>query len=161
MNTKQLWTSLNLNEITNSYFDGIYSIDTLKYIEKKLQLIICNTDPSHKPGKHWVFFFFGENSADFFDSLGTDISFYGTEFISFIEKFSKNFKQCIGRLQPNNTSVCGFYCLFYAYHKCLGKNMESILYNMNDCKKVLNVVKDKFYISCTNECKLLQKCKLL
>ena len=58
MNTKQLWTALTLNEVTNPYFDGIYSIDTLLDIENKPELIICNTEPSDQAGEHWVLFFF-------------------------------------------------------------------------------------------------------
>ena len=30
MNTKQLCNALGLNPVTNQYFDGIYSADTLK-----------------------------------------------------------------------------------------------------------------------------------
>ena len=56
MNTKQLWNALCLNADTNKYFDGIYSSDTLKEIVDKPDLIICNTDPSNKPGEHWVLF---------------------------------------------------------------------------------------------------------
>ena len=56
MNTKQLWNALCLNQITNNYFDGIFSSDTLKEISEKPILIICNTDPSNKPGEHWVLF---------------------------------------------------------------------------------------------------------
>ena len=56
MNTKQLWNALCLNPITNKYFDGVYSSDTLKEIKEKPNLIICNTDPSNKPGEHWVLF---------------------------------------------------------------------------------------------------------
>ena len=56
MNTKQLYNALTLNAYTNKYFDGIDSIDTLKNINEKPELIICNTDPSDKPGKHWVLF---------------------------------------------------------------------------------------------------------
>ena len=58
MNTKQLWNALCLNAVTNKYFDGIYSSDTLKEIVDKPNLIICNTDPSNKSGEHWVLFFF-------------------------------------------------------------------------------------------------------
>jgi len=32
-------------------FDGVFSIDTLP---DKPHLLICNTDPSNKPGRHWV-----------------------------------------------------------------------------------------------------------
>ena len=35
MNTKQLWIALTLNPKTNFYFDGIFSIDTLKDIRRK------------------------------------------------------------------------------------------------------------------------------
>ena len=80
MNTKQLWNALCLYPITNKYFDGIFSSDTLKEISEKPVLIICNTDPSNKPGEHWVIFFFRENSVDFFDSLGRDIKYYGSIF---------------------------------------------------------------------------------
>ena len=73
MNTKQLWNALCLNPVPNKYFDGIYSSDTLKEIKERPDLIICNTDPSNKPGEHWVLFFFNQNSVDFFDSLGRDI----------------------------------------------------------------------------------------
>ena len=40
MNTKQLWTALTLNEVTNSYFDGVYSIDTLIYSKEKPQSFV-------------------------------------------------------------------------------------------------------------------------
>ena len=87
MNTKQLWRSLTYNIFTNPYFDGLYSIDTLKNIKQKPKLIICNTEPSNKPGKHWVLFFVdSKNSIDFYDSLGRDVSYYGPEFVNFIKK---------------------------------------------------------------------------
>ena len=84
MNTNQLWNALCLNPVTNQYFDGIYSADTLKEIREKPDLIICNTDPSNKPGEHWVLFFFSDNSVDFFDSLGRDIKYYGSIFLDLL-----------------------------------------------------------------------------
>jgi len=32
-------------------FDGVFSIDTLP---DRPRLLVCNTDPSDKPGRHWV-----------------------------------------------------------------------------------------------------------
>ena len=78
----------------------MYSSDTLKEIKEKPNLIICNTDPSNKPGEHWVLFFFSENSVDFFDSLGRDIKYYGSVFLNFIANFANNYKQCDKRTQP-------------------------------------------------------------
>ena len=92
MNTKQLWNALCLNPVTNQYFDGIYSADTLKEIKEKPDLIICDTDPSNKPGECWVLFFFSDNSVDFFDSLGRDIKYYGSIFLDFIRWFKFTLK---------------------------------------------------------------------
>ena len=57
MNTKDLWQALTCNPTTDSYFDGVFPSDALTEIKDKPELIICNTDPSHKPGKHWLLFF--------------------------------------------------------------------------------------------------------
>ena len=95
MNTKQLWNALILNPVTNKYFDGIFSIDTLQDIKEKPTLIICNTDPSYKPGEHWILFFFYDKSVDFFDSLGRDITYYGSEFIDFVKNFANDYKYTV------------------------------------------------------------------
>ena len=95
MNTKQLWNALILNPVTNKYFDGIFSIDTLQDTKEKPTLIICNTDPSYKPGEHWILFFFYDNSVDFFDSLGRDITYYGSEFIDFVKNFANDYKYTV------------------------------------------------------------------
>ena len=117
MNTKQLWTALTLNPKTNFYFDGIFSIDTLKEIKEKPDLIICNTDPSDQPGEHTVLFFFNENSVDFYDSLGRDITYYGSEFINFIKNYTSHFEQCLRRMQPLESDLCGLdepFCQSYS-----------------------------------------------
>ena len=160
MNTKQLWCALTMNYYTNPHFDGIYSIDTLKNIKEKPELIICNTDPSDKPGEHWVLFFFdNDGSVDFYNSLGRDINFYGSEFLDFVMKFAtKNLKQCMVRTQPINSSLCGQYCLYYALAKCLSYSMKKIVSSMISSEDILNFVNENFY--CGNDyCSpLLQKC---
>ena len=32
-------------------FDGVFSVDTLP---RTPRLLVCNTDPSDRPGRHWV-----------------------------------------------------------------------------------------------------------
>ena len=47
MNTKQLWNALCLSPITNKYFDGIFSSDTLKEITEKpfvIQIHLTNQE---------------------------------------------------------------------------------------------------------------------
>ena len=156
MNTKQLWNALCLNPVTNNYFDGIYSSDTLKEIVEKPDLIICNTDPSNKPGEHWVLFFFKENSVDFFDSLGRDIKYYGSVFLDFIENFVTNYKQSLKRTQPIQSDLCGQYCLYYAFAKCIGLNMEEIINNIPNYEHVVNFVNSHYYICPKYKCCLVQ-----
>ena len=157
MNTKQLWNALTHNPITNFYFDGIFSSDTLDYV-KEPELIICNTDPSNKAGEHWVLFFVKGNSVDFYDSLGRDIDYYGSSFLDFIKNFAHNYKQCLRRTQPIDSNLCGHYCLYYALAKCNGHSMETIIDSMVSADHVIDVVNKNFYIGPSYKCSLLQEC---
>ena len=93
MNTKDLWQALTCNSNTEPYFDWIFAADALTKINEKPELIICNTDPSNLPGKHWLLFFFYDNTVDYFDSLGKDLSYYGKEFVEFVNRFAKFYKK--------------------------------------------------------------------
>ena len=77
MNTKQLWQALTSNPVTEPHFDGIFSVDTLKEIKTKPELIICNTGLSNKPGKHWLLFFSQNNTVDYYHSFDHDLDDYG------------------------------------------------------------------------------------
>ena len=150
--------ALTLNRITNSYFDGVYSSDTLKDVKEKPELIICNTDPSDKPGKHWVLFFFDGDEVDFYDSLGKDVTYYGKNFVNFANKYAKSINQCQVRTQPPNSSLCGQYCLYYAYLRCKGKDMDHIVNSMTLSSKVVDFVHKHFYMFFSYNCTLLQNC---
>ena len=130
MNTKQIWQALTCNTKTEPYFDGVFPINELKNIKDKPELIICNTDPSNKPGQHWVLFFFHNDTVDFFDSLGKNMEYYGEEFINFAKRFSSKFQISLMRTQPKNTSLCGQYCLYFAYKRCTGEKMDNIIKSM-------------------------------
>ena len=94
MNSKQLWNVLIINKVTEPFFDGIFPRDMLTIIENKLQLIICNTDPSFKKGEHWIQFFYDKNFVEFYDPLGKSINNYGKEFSELINKFADEYQFC-------------------------------------------------------------------
>ena len=49
-------------------FNGVFSSDTLS---ASTRLLVCNPDPSHRKGTHWICIYVGENrSGEYFDSLG-------------------------------------------------------------------------------------------
>ena len=58
LNTFQLIAALEKNPITKKCFDGVYPRDILKPIKKTPWMIIVNTDPSTKSGKHWILLYF-------------------------------------------------------------------------------------------------------
>jgi len=48
-------------------FDGVFSLDTLP---DRPRLLVCNTDPSYRPGRHWVAICVKDGPGEYFDSLG-------------------------------------------------------------------------------------------
>ena len=130
MNTKKIWQALTCNTKTEPYCDGVFPINELKNIKDKPELIICNTDPSNKPGQHWVLFFFHNDTVDFFDPLGKNMEYYGEEFVNFAKRFSSKFQISFMRTQPKNTSLCGQYCLYFACKRCTGEEIDNIIKSM-------------------------------
>jgi hypothetical protein len=146
MNTVQINNALKSQPVTKSFFNGIYSYDTLLKIKKKPKLVICNTDPSYKIGEHWVLFFFNRNVVEFFDSMGKNISFYGKNFVIFIRRFAKYYKQNKSKVQPVKSNLCGHYCLYFSYLRCKGFSMEFILKTIPNYKKIKIYVMNKFQL---------------
>ena len=159
MNTEQIWQALTCNTQTEPYFDGVFPINELKNIKDKPELIICNTDPSNKPGQHWVLFFFHNDTVDFFDSLGKNMEYYGEEFVNFAKRFSSKFQISLMRTQPKNTSLCGQYCLYFAYKRCTGEEMDNIIKSMVSPDYVLHFVNSNFkFCKNSGNCTHFQTC---
>lgn len=162
MNTKDIWQSLTCNAYTEPYFDGVFSSDMLKNVTKKPELIICNTDPSSKPGKHWILFFFDGDTVDYFDSLGNNLTKYGDNFTAFIKLFAKNINFTRVKTQPKNSDICGQYCLYFALLRCKGRTMTQIMKNLQSKKSVeiLKIVNQQFKYCSRNKNILMQNCTL-
>jgi len=47
--------------------DKVFSIDNLS---DDPHLLVCNTDPSYKPGSHWIAIYIEDGRGKFFDSFG-------------------------------------------------------------------------------------------
>src|SRR5664279_2080844 len=68
MNTSQIDSILESDSVCKSLFQGVYSVDTLP---SKPRLLVCNTDPSTKPGSHWIAIYVDKNGrGEYFDSFG-------------------------------------------------------------------------------------------
>ena len=159
MNGLQLWHALSMNASTRPSFDGVFASDTLRTLQHQPKLIICNTDPSYKPGEHWLLFYVTDNgTVEMFDSLGKDITDYSQDIVHFTERFGQVSKVLTQRVQPLNSALCGQYCLYFAYLRCKGLSMESIATDMPSATFIQSYVTylydipDVFpdYQSCTN-----------
>ena len=131
---KILLNSKYLNSILNCIpsFIGCYSEDEVdKLVFGKLPcFLIVNIDSSNMPGSHWIALGIFQKHIEVFDSLGFNIfnwSRVPCSLISFIHRLSVTRKIIISeRVQPDTSTLCGFYCLFYLFLRKT-KSMRAIL----------------------------------
>ena len=89
---------------------------------------VVNTDELTGPGKHWIALWLAEDGGiEMFDSYGRQPPRYGSHLVKFLDACSNECKYKTRVLQHARTRVCGQYCLYYLYWKCVGRSLESIL----------------------------------
>lgn len=116
MNTVQLTNDMTRNKYVKKIFKGVFPADKLPKRIKKPALLIANTDPSNKPGKHWVAFFIPKfGPVEFFNSIGKAPE--QQEFIKFLKNNGKSFIYNKKRLQGMLSTTCGNYCGIYLYYR--------------------------------------------
>ena len=91
--------------------------------------LIANTDRNNKLGQHWVAMFFPdeENKEEFFDSYGLPPNFYTPRFTKFLASHPGDTERNVGTLQALNSTVCGYYCMFYLFHRSRRQDFKSIV----------------------------------
>ena len=65
MNTEEI--DRILRRLCARDFDGVFSVDNLP---DRPRLLVCNTDPSYRPGRHWVAICVKDGRGEYFDSFG-------------------------------------------------------------------------------------------
>jgi hypothetical protein len=122
MNTTEIDRFIRSDDACHDIFQGVFSIDTLP---KRPHLLVCNTDPSNQPGKHWIALFVDSwGRGEFFDSFGQQPS-------KFFKDYMNN--HCTGwifntkQLQSIASTYCGFYCCFYCMLRCRGFDLTRIV----------------------------------
>ena len=131
MNTQELVDALASDKIVNNYFLNVYAFDRLpkRKLAQELWLLVCNCCPSFKPGIHWIVLFKDAQRKDhieIFDSYGQHPELYNlTSFCR--RQGAKRIWYNTRQLQSLTSSVCGHYCLYYAYYRTRGHEMQSII----------------------------------
>jgi hypothetical protein len=89
---------------------------------------IVNTDPSNRPGSHWIAIFIqNDNNIEYFDS-------YGRKPTGLILKwFKKHKKRWINsqRIQGSFSSVCGHYSIYFLVKRWKGCLPNQVLKPFN------------------------------
>ena len=108
-------------------FKGVFPSDRLPYRADLPLHIIVNTDPSNKPGQHWVCVSIDKlGRGYYFDSFGLP------PMVNEIEKFLnqravKGWKFNKLKIQNALSSTCGNYCVLYIIFKCVGISQTTFL----------------------------------
>jgi hypothetical protein len=125
MNTREI--DRFVRSACRGIFQGVYSIDTLPETPR---LLVCNTDPSYKPGQHWVAIYVdSRRRGEYFDSPCRRPP-------GIIEDYMN--RHCVDwifnarQLQSAVSNCCGFYCCFYCVLRCRCVDLTRIVNSFTD-----------------------------
>jgi len=123
----RLW-SMNTEEIDRilrrqcaRHFDGVLSVDNLP---DRPRLLVCNTDPSYRPGRHWVAICVKDGRGEYFDSFGRRPS---AEFERYMNRHSRYWTFNDKQLQSVVSQFCGHYSICYCLYRSSGIDMRKIV----------------------------------
>lgn len=135
MEGRQIVRIMSADPVMRRVFGGLGASDFLPRQIHYPSAYILNTDRQSGPGIHWVSVYFDENgNAEFFDSFGFHPAMYG--FLDFLKTQSRDFSYNNMQIQSSNSVTCGYFCIFFLYHRCRGVSMSKIISWFDpSCKK--------------------------
>ena len=96
-------------------YRGIYACDQLPHVSVRPSVIVVNTDPSNRPGRHWICMFFHEDGhGEFFDSFGLPPKLV---FERYMNKYCISWTFNKKQMQSLVSRFCGNYCIWYCMMK--------------------------------------------
>jgi len=102
-------------------FDGVFSVDTLPSMPR---LLVCNTDPSYMPGRHWICIYVKDGRDEYFDSFGRRPNSVFERYLNcHYSSWIFNDRQ----LQYVASKFCGHYCIYFCVLRDRGINMRKCI----------------------------------
>jgi hypothetical protein len=130
--------------ITKKLFQGAFARDELPRKPPYPSCFIINSDPRHRPGRHWLAVYYSARGyASFFDSYGHSPDYFNLE--NYLFQTSTGFGFNSKRIQ-GDMPFCGVYCVLYLLYKA--RNKESVFFNQFTTKYIQN---DKLINNLINE----------
>ena len=110
-----------------SKFKGVYPADKIPTPSKLPFGVIVNTDPSTKPGTHWVAIWINRNGyGEYFDSFG--LPPLTPQIYEYLEEYTTrwNYNKCAIQSTLPTSIACGYFAVFYILHKIENQPLEYI-----------------------------------
>ena len=126
LSTLDILKEIDKDFYAKRYFKGVFARDNIPVIITYPCSLILNTDPSTRPGEHWLALFFNsKKEAEFFDSFGNDAQEFGLG--KYIKRFSIKIVSNNVQLQSFDSNACGYYCLYFILLKSRGFTLTEII----------------------------------
>ena len=138
-----------LQNVPNFY--GCFSYDQIcNILIDSLPLkFIVNLDNSSHNGSHWLAIRVDKRSVEIFDPLGFKLDKWPIipySLIDFIKNISHRRKLLISReIQPKDSSLCGFYCVFYFLSREISSFYSIVNCFSSDLSKNDRILKNLLY----------------
>ena len=125
--------TLLIKKLLKTYkcFKGVYPCDKLPMYNQLPLNIIINTDPSYKPGEHWVAVSINKDGkGTYFDSFG--LPPLKEEIFNYLEeKSTQGWSYNKTALQNIVSQTCGHYCVLFIIFKCQGLSTRNFVSKFN------------------------------
>ena len=140
MNTEHIRDILSTDDLTRPSFRGVFPRDSFIQFfshpqQPDVSRYVVNFDESKDPGSHWVAVEFDKTNRRvyYFDPYGLPPAF--EKFIDAFNQKSSSLTWNALRLQGNNSTVCGQYCVLFCLLRARGLSfhdvLEVLLYDQN------------------------------
>ena len=113
-------------------YRGVFASDNLPDLamEARPLVLVANTDPKTRPGKHWICMYFSRNGkGEYFDSLGLKPK---DSFKQYLSKNCKDWTYNTKQLQSIIYKFCGHYCVWFSVMKNRSIALHELLKNVSN-----------------------------
>jgi hypothetical protein len=142
MDTEQINNALSGYE---GCFMGTFPCDDIPQVFTRPAAFVINTDPSTKPGEHWVVIWLeADGTGQYFDSFGMPP--LQLDILNYLNQTCVNGWLYNTTMLQNVLSVtCGNYCVLFVKMRCLGYSYIDFINLFTDITKINDFVISHLY----------------
>lgn len=132
MNNIELEHCLRTNELTKTFFRGIFPANVLVKLQNiKKGYYIANTSPDTSDFGHWIGLNVTKSTIEVFDSSG--ILFFKNRYFKQFVKNNESRRLICNKnmIQDPKSNICGYYCLIFALFRAQKKKFYKFVNMFN------------------------------